>query len=305
MARLVYLMMCLLLFTGLLFGCSENIPLDNTAPEVPETIPPYIMELMDSFPEAERELPDQILYETDEYIYYRENGICYISFRSGNHQIECDFKDAPTYSPVFHSMEEKYQWFCAPEITAAHEASIRYWNTLDEENGFIFQDRDRLYTAEFPDEYDLNRTSLENSLVLQTHERLESGRYGGCNVAVVDKDSFASSLSHYYRFQLGNASFLRSYKDPVINADVYEYERNNWLCRTVQYCRKTETKTVFIEENYILAKEFYTSEDYHLSEITVFGYDNGHYFSMSPFYSDPELLPELANEIKIIPYTPE
>jgi hypothetical protein len=76
MKRLVCLLLCIFLSPVLFLGCSKNSSQTNTTPIAQKTIHPYITELMTSFPEADLELlPDEILYETDEYIYYRKDGI--------------------------------------------------------------------------------------------------------------------------------------------------------------------------------------------------------------------------------------
>ena len=307
MKRLVCLLLCFFLSPVLFLGCSKNSSQTNTTPIAQKTIHPYITELMTSFPEADWELlPDEILYETDEYIYYREDGICYISFHSGNYKIVCDRKDAPSGSPAFNSMEEKYQWLCAPEISDAHEESIRYWNTLVEEKGFIFQDRDRLYTAELPDEYYLKISGIANSLAFQTHERLESGRCGGCYIAVISKDSFISKLTNYYRFQLGNASYETSYSIDENNATVYEYETDVGTRRYVQYCVQIDSQTIFIEEcRGDSHSDRVGSTINELYSVDIFGYENGLYFEIDVFYSDPEPLLELVGKIKIVKYDPK
>lgn len=304
MNRRLCSLLCLILLCTVICSCSQDRSPNYNTPPINEPTPPYILELMKSYPEATVQLPDEVLYEADEFIYYRENGVCYISFHSGNNRIEHDEKDAPSYAPVFQSMEEKYQWFCAPKISADHEATIRSSCTLVEGKGFVFQDRDLLYTAELPGEYRLDRTAIVNSLVFTTHERLESGRYGGCHLAVISKKSFTSHLISFYRFQLGKVAYDTSYSFEEKNATVYEYETEFGKRRYVQYRVQAGAQTYFIEE--------YRGDSYsdrvgpivnELYSVKIFGYDNGIYFSMGVFYSDPEPLIELVGNIKIVKYT--
>lgn len=312
MKRTVCLLLCLTLFATFFSGCSKKEEQVSIPQPTEPPIPQYIYDLAESYPEAPPEqLPDKVFADTEVYTLYREDGICYLSFKSGNYKIHyvLDDKESPPYiSKVFNSteeenqclMEEKYQWLCSPVITEDVEQQIRNTFPLDEEKGFIFPDPEQLYILQLPEEYELIQTDLHDYYAYKSQNR----RRDGCAMTLITKESFISALANYHRFEYQEFPFDVTRTDEEDGTTIYEYESLGYKIRTVLYTMQTENRTLFIEKEYIDSIESPNVYGYHFSEVKIFGYDNGKYFRLGVFYSDPEPLLELVDKVTIVKYQP-
>lgn len=318
MKKSIYLLLCIILFTVPLYGCSnETEPLPTQ-----ETIHPYIVELMDSLPDAEDAMPDQVIAETDKYTFYRKNGICYLSFKSGNQQIvDCPDKECPlSHGFSFDSMEDLYQWLKAPEIDTNKEIAIRHTFLLDDENGFMLPDPYRLYTIETPDGYTVTNVNLGASVHRISFEN--SNHNDSQNVC-----SFGLEFCHEAMFPQW-LSRLYSHKTNACNNDHKheEYHSGNvtyveWVdddnsrSRNAYYVLETKDKTIFVSEyarihapeNPSVTPEFPDQED-----VGYLTYSNGAYYSLwnhcsrsCDYKQDEDVMQlKLINEFDIIHYVP-
>ena len=313
MRKIFSALLPILLLAGLFSGCSSSLPPDfdytNGAYVSFDLSNVDVQEVIDTLPKSDLEiLPDEVIAETDMYIYYRTNGNCYLNFKSGNHRIilDIDEKDSCGHRFTFGSIEKAYQWLCAPVFDKQTEEIFRHCWPLDAENGFIMPDPQRLYIFETPEEYLLDSVDFYGdkfSLIYKTKERLASGRYGAFTVGSINGQSFTKKLKNYYRFDFGtpkqNIHISHSIRDD--NASVYEYETTVWKERHVHYLLEDDHRTVFYEETYLLAKDS-PEEDYHFAEATVFACEKGIYYTMGIHYSDWEPFLEVIPKIELVLY---
>ena len=312
MRKTILKMLCIILFSACLFGCSCNNPQDTadrpTHPIAQDATSPFILDIIDSFSSNANNLPDQILTVTEECTVYRKGGHCFLDFKSGNHKVSMNIsdKDSCGHAMIFDSMEELCQWLGNPDFSGNTEEGIRHCFPLHPEYGFFIPDSERLCILDLPDEYYLQSVSIKGeqfSLVYETYERLPSGRYGGILIQFISEDWFAYDLARYCRFQRGTAPYSKSYVMEEKNATVYEYEEAGNQLRDIQYILQTDTQTLFVAETYIL-KPGDVNNDYILADITIIGSAHGMYFSIRPYYSDKEELIQLITELEIVEYTP-
>ena len=303
-------LLSLLLLAGLFTGCEEEVPQGSLSAYIKFDLSNVdVQDVMDTLPKAEpKNLPDEILVDNEIYTYYRQDGLCYLNFKSGNDRISMDLdeKDGCDHRFWFGSMEEAYQWLCCPVFTEHTKEIFRHCWPLDSEKGFYMPDLQQLYVAETPEDYKLDSVDFWGHrfvLIYQTQERLASGRYGAFTLTCLSEDSFREKLKNYYRFARGSAN-RKLYTDfNEKGATIYEYETDVGKHRHVLYTAKTEQIVWFYEDHYYVDKS-YLEEGYHFARPTVFGCLNGLYFSFVNHYSDWDALYEVIPQIRIVDYKP-
>ena len=311
MKRTVSLFLCAILFAACLFGCSADDPENTASLPSSHSIDPLYSNIIHTLPGAEaNRLENRVISETDSFSFCREDGHCFLKFKSGNHEISLnlDEKESCGHGIFFDSMDDMYRWLLAPDISTATEEAIRHCFRWDENKGFLLPDPDCLVTLGLPDDYKLEGVSVHRdnySLIYQTPTPLDSGRRGGIHMQTISEPEFAIYLAQYYRFQHGRQKHDTSYTvaDDIKTADVYEYETQVWKHRDIQYILQSEKSTLFVEEIYVMSKDI-PDNDYHLSGVTIFGCSDGLYFTLGVYYSDPEPLLELIDQLTFIKYTP-
>lgn len=307
MKRPVCLLLLSALVTAFLFGCSADTPNSTVSSAPQETADPRILEIMDSLSGIKAETPeDQLLAETDMLTLSRKNGHCYLNFKSGNHKIFLDIgeKDSCGHAVFFDSVEQLHQWLLAPTISKDTEEAIRHCTPLDEANGFLFPDPERIFTLSLPFTYRLERAYLHGEEYALTYVQSPSDRFNGVFIQTISKDRFTSHLEQYYRFQHGRAAYSTSYAADKNNAIAYEYETEVLKLRDVQYRLQTEDMTLFVEEHYLLSRHDPADSDYHFANVTIFGCIDGLFFTLNRYHSDPQTLIGLLDDLKIVKYVP-
>lgn len=302
MTKRTCILFCILLICASLSGCShENHSIESTAHKTH----PYITSLMDSFSQScEEHLPDKLFVETEEYSIYRKSGTCYLSFKSGNQRLsyENGCKECVGHTLLFDSMDELYDWLLSPEFSDKNMSIIQHAFPLDPENGFIIADPENLKTIVLPDEYHIESVGLGGEccwIVFKTNERLPSGRDGGGLLVLNDTKQFEYQLSSFYSFELGEVAYKAKYDDEINNTTTYEYE-TGWELRRVQQCLQTEEGSRYIEKEFAKGND----DEYHLSSVDIFGYENHTLFTLSSHYSDDEDLIRINEWLKITDYIP-
>ena len=312
MKRGLCILLCTILLCTTLAGC------DNRLDSTQETIHPYIAELIDSLPASDAvNLPDQLIAETDQYTFSRMDGICYLSFKSGNYEIDINEKDGYRTQIQFNSLDELYQWLNAPQITAETETIIRHLFPLDNNHGFILPDPERLYTIEIPG-YTQGSVSLRNNcyqIGFTSQEHLNNDSKCGFFVSFCRKDIFSKWLMNHYRFKLRSKKLADPDFDTYQIDHITYYEMNinpDWRRRFAQYELQIDNRILFIEEHFTIMdanNPSISAESPVLYDVDVLGYENGAYFSLANYcdkectYGTTEI--DLGKELKIVEYVPQ
>lgn len=332
MKKSVCLLLCIVLSAMPLFGCSKekdtsNLTLnqDTSLSQIQETIHPYIAELMDSLPEAEDPMPDQVIAETEKYTFYRKNQICYLSFRSGDQQIKyCLNNDEKScvypHGFSFDSMEELYQWLIAPEIDTVKEIAIRHAFLLDEENGFILPDPYRLYTIETPKGYTVTNVNLSVighriSYTNSNHQEFPNV----CNFGLefCNKAMFSRWLTHKYSHKTNACNNVHHHEEyDSENVSYVEWTNDDGSrSRSTYYVLETEDKTLFISEYariHAPDDPSVTPEHPDRENTSVSTYSNGAYFSIWGYcprscdrkQDEDDMKLDLYKKLEVIHYVP-
>ena len=315
MKRLILFFLCCVALVACLCSCAQQIsglPVPDTTrqpnPIAQDATSPFIRQILASMPKSDvASLEDAILAETDEYMYYRSGGRCYLSFKSGDKKesyTEEEIKEGSMIHTVhFETLDEMHQWLEKPELTQEDASVIRHTFPLIEGKGFLMLDREMLYVPELPEGYHFESAEFMGeryNIVFKTDEKLTSGRYGGGMISFIEEEEFARKLAYFYRYQRGHAAYDVSYTIEENNATVYEFHKDVGIRRHVQYCLETENGVLFIEElRYDSGSE---TNKLVAMGMEILGCQNGVYFTLGVHYTDPEQLLEFAKQMKLVPY---
>jgi hypothetical protein len=317
MAKRLFVLFCVLMLVLCLLGCVQQ----NKAPSSPiatrpagaiaqDATSPFIQQIVASMPQADHApLEDAVLAENDEYVYYRKDGQCYLSFKSGNTHLNYtheELKEGDLAGTIFfQESQELLSWLQKPQMNEKYLAFIQHSIPLHEEYGFLMPDAQVLMAPELPKGYSLKCAEIGPygyGFEFKSSFRLPSGRYGGGWFEVISQQRFASKLAYYYRYARGHAAYGKTYTLQENGANVYETVGQYRTTRYIQYCLESEGRILFIEEcryDSSGGKKPIVNE---LSSVDIFGCENGVYFTVRVHYTDPDQLLALAKNMKLVPF---
>lgn len=301
MKKAVCILMSFVFLVTAFSGCTK---------EVEETISPYITDLMDSLPPTES-LPDCLIAETDRYTFSRIDGICYLSFKSGNYQIEYNEHEAGQMTIDFKSLDALQQWLKKPIITEKYENIIRKFFTLDGEKGFILPDPDCLYTIEG---YTVNDVSIRSSSYTLSFVKSENNDMQNSSTFYMEfcrENVFRKRLSRHYAHKVNTCNNDHHHDEYQKNNISYVEYTNDLGSRQrfEYYIFQEENKTIFVSEQSCIGDSENPSvspESPVLRDTNALGYHNGAYFSLWTYCKDKqterEAMIDLIQRIEIVHY---
>lgn len=269
-------------------------------------------EIMRAFPlDQSNSLPDEILYETDTYQILRKNSQCYLNLFAGNTPSgEPMSSGCIVYSPYlrFDNLDQLYQTLTADGLSDSQISGITRCFPLNSEIGFILPDPQRLVAVTLPEILEISSVKVYGEDLDYYYREMDKNypRLAG-NISILDRQKFQENMKWYNRFRADPGQYQTAFVIPELNAIAYDCNVPAGVFRFVQYSVQTESKTLFIEERYAIERSNTgaIASDTVPLDITVFGYENGYYFSIS--LSGTQMRPsiEFLDSFHFKAYTPQ
>jgi hypothetical protein len=288
----------------------EKLKIDEEQVKAIQTI--LADEIMRAFPlDQSNSLPDEILYETDTYQILRKNSQCYLNLFAGNTPSgEPMSSGCIVYSPYlrFDNLDQLYQTLTADGLSDSQISGITRCFPLNSEIGFILPDPQRLVAVTLPEILEISSVKVYGEDLDYYYREMDKNypRLAG-NISILDRQKFQENMKWYNRFRADPGQYQTAFVIPELNAIAYDCNVPAGVFRFVQYSVQTESKTLFIEERYAIERSNTgaIASDTVPLDITVFGYENGYYFSIS--LSGTQMRPsiEFLDSFHFKAYTPQ
>ena len=288
----------------------EKLKIDEEQVKAIQTI--LADEMMRALPPSQTEpLRDAVLFETERYQIHRQDGHCYLSLTAGNkHSGEPSSSGCIVLSPYlyFDSLEHLYDILTKGTLSDAHISSITRSFPLDAEKGFYLPDPHKFFSVTLPEGLEISRIHIYGEELSYGYREIDKDypRIGG-NITILDQQKFGACLNRFNRFRADPNLYRTAHTIPELNAIAYDCTVPAGVFRYVQYCVQTDSKTLYIEETYAVERSNpgAIASDTVPLDITVFGYENGYYFSIS--LSGTQMRPsiEFLDSFHFKAYTPQ
>ena len=305
------------------YGCASDNSLNNSL--LPTTSkqsdkPAYTLareiaiQTISTFLKQSKEmLPDAIISSTNKYTLRRIDGQCYVDIVGGNERLVESNEGCILPAPLirFGSIDKLYRTLMAQNDNLDSLLdTIRRFYPLNKEYGFLIADPASLVSVQMPDgfnEFNVTTNGTEYKFAFRTETSDPILGYNSVDVNICPEESFISFLTGYFTFQSGESTYDSTFDIPERNATAYEKEHPAGRWRYVQYCIKTDTKILFVEERYCVRRNDPTlpASETDPLEIKIYGFENNVFFTIDPGKRSGQELIDLLNGIHIVDYSPE
>lgn len=248
---------------------------------------------------------------TETYVIRRADGRWYLDFADGNERIDLN-EGCIIYSPeiVLSSIDELYQILKAGQFPETTLGTIRHGFPFDREKGFFLPDPDKLYEPQIPAGMTV-KYAYWCGEAYGVYFRTESKKDNGSptisgDFKIIPKSDFESSLYFFERFSSGRLEYDSAKEIPDRNAIAYDCVGEVNTVRYLQYTVKIGRKTLYVQENYLIAHTdpAATVSETIPSSVHICGEEDGVYFSL--VFGSIDVCPDIQwlAEWKMVPFKP-